>query len=199
MKSIKSLFLIGLAFLALALNTRAADTVYTFSQTSTDIGATNSHVIISANGPGSAQVDYVSVTSDKAGSQLLFYTASTGIPITLATNASQAVVYAVGTGNFSANDKVVLRHVATDTYERLVVSSVAATTVTFTANPTAATVAGDIIYKMTAGAYVPVGAATKEIIGTSYIGQLSKPIYVEIDGTSASQINLISGVFAIRR
>lgn len=191
--------MLGLACLALALSTRAADTVYTFSQTSTDIGATNSHVIISANGPGSAQVDYVSVTSDKAGSLLLFYTASTGIPITLATNASQAVVYAAGTGNFAANDKVVLRHVATDTYDRLVVSAVAAGTTTFTGNPSAATVAGDIVYKMTAGPALPVGAATLTIAVPFYYGQASKPIYAEVDGTSASQINLISGKFAIRK
>lgn len=199
MKSLKSLFLVGLAFLALALNTRAADPVYTFSLTSTDIGATNSHVIVSANGPGSAQVDYVSVTSDKAASQLLFYTASTGIPVTLATNASQAVVYVAGTGNFAANDKVVLRHVASDTYERLVVSAVAATTTTFTANPTAATVAGDIVYKMTAGPAIPVGNATVTISVPFYYGQASKPIYAEVDGTAASQINLISGKFVIRK
>jgi hypothetical protein len=198
--------MLGLAFVAavavsLAPSAQAAvsapNAVTSFSQTSTDIGVTNSWAIISANGVGTPRVEYVSVTSDKAGSQLLFYTPSAGVQLTLATNASQAVVWAVGT-SFTANDKVVLRHVTTDTYERLVVSSSTSTNVTFTGNLGTAVVAGDLIYKMTTGAAIPVGNATVSIVSTGgafYNGNEGLPIYVEIDGTAASQINLISGSY----
>lgn len=173
-------------------------TLPTFALTSTDIGATNSYAIIGANHAGVAEIDYLNATSDKA-SQVLFYTAGTGILAQYATNASQATHYFAGTGNFAANDKVILRHVSTDTYERLVVSSVAAGTVTFTANPSAATAKGDVLYKMTAGAYIPVATTTISVVGTSYRGQEGKPVYMEIEGTSACQINSIVGKFVSYR
>lgn len=197
MKSLKSLFTIGLALLALAFTTHAQSQVRAFNMTSTDIGATNSHAIISAFGKGQAEIDYLSVTSDKAGSLLTFYTAGDGVLVVTATNATQAVIYAPGTANFTAGDIVVLRHKAADTYQRLVVSSTATASVTMTGNATA-TVAGDVLYKLTAGPAIPVGAATVTIAVPCYRGQENKPTYLEIDGTSASQINLISGKFVVR-
>jgi hypothetical protein len=197
MKSIRSLLFGAVAFCA-ALTSFSQTLAPTFALTSLDIGATNSHAIIPANGEKVAQVDYVNVTSDKAASKLLYYKTSDPIIVTLGTNASQAVIYAPGTGNLAANDIIVLRHVASETYERLVVSAVAATTVTATANPTAATVAGDLIYKVSTsatftGAFVPVGNATVSVSGASFFGQQNKPTYVEVDGTAASQINIIAG------
>lgn len=172
-----------------------------FSKTSTDIGATNSHVIISANGNGAPRVEYVNVTSDKAGALLLFYTTSPGVVLNLATNASQAVLWLVGT-SYAANDIVVLRHLSTDVYERLVVSASTSTNVTATASVVGATVAGDILYKVTAGPAIAVGAATVAVStasGAVYNGKEGLPLYAEVDGTSASQINLISGIYSLYR
>jgi hypothetical protein len=193
MKSFKSLMFAALTFVALAAPSFAASPAQTFAATGTAIAGTNSHVIISGRGAGIAEIDHLSVTSDKATSYALFYTAGSGLTATLGTNASQAVHYFPGTGNFAANDKVVLWHAASDTFERLVVSAVAATTVTFTANPTAASVAGDVLYKMTAGAMIPVGAATLTVAAPCYRGQKGLPIYLEVDGTSACKINAVSG------
>ncbi len=198
MKSLRNIIaIVALAVSAICVSAQTY-TPAVFSLTSTDIGTTNSYAIIGANHFGVAEIDYLNATSDKA-SQVLFYTANAGITATAGTNNTQATHYFAGTGNFAANDRVVLRHVATDTYERLVISSVAAGNVTFTANPAAATLTGDILYKMTPSAYIPVATTTVSVAGTCYRGQEGKPIYMEIEGTSACQINSIVGKFVAYR
>jgi hypothetical protein len=171
-----------------------------FALTSTDIAGTNSHAIISANGLGTPRVEYLSASSDATAGAVQFYRSAESVPVTLATNASQAVVWCVGT-TFAANDIVVLRHVAADTYERLVVSASTSTNVTFTGNISAAVVAGDLIYEQSssgAGA-IPVGVATKEIVaggnGAIFNGIEGRPLYLEIGGGTNCQINLVSGSY----
>jgi hypothetical protein len=94
----------------------------------------------------------------------------------------------------------VVHHVASDTYERLVVSSVTATTVTFSSNLAAAVVGGDKVYKMAASGKLAVGAATKEVANAYglYNFKTGLPVLIDLDGTSACTINLVSGIFENR-
>jgi hypothetical protein len=162
------------------------------------VGTTISSAIISANGAGTPLVSYVNATADNSTNKLVFYTSTAGVQITAAGASGQAVVTAVGTGNFSANDVTVVRHVSSDTYERLVVSSATATNVTFTANLAAAVVSGDFVYKQTVGPLIVVGAATKELNafgGGFVVGTEARPILVDLTGAAACTLNAISGVY----
>ena len=169
-----------------------------FADVGTAIGTTNSHYVITANGRGRPVVSYISATSDKAGSFVEFWKASSGAQtIVTATNASQAVVWVPDGSKFAANDTVVIRHITADSYERKVVSSQTSTNITLGSNLGTAIIAGDVIYKMTQSGKIPVGAATKEVTTTlgAYHAPAGLPVLVQLDGTSACTINLVTGEF----
>lgn len=189
------LLMVGMAVMALAsLKAEAA----TFAGTGTDIGATNCYFIASANYPGVPRINYLNATSDKAASVVTFWTPGAPVKITATGASGQAVVTAVGTGNFAANDRVVVRHLTADTYQMMTVSSVTSTNVTMVQNLDAAVASGDLIYKMTANGTIAVGNATKEINaagGGIYNGREGRPLLLDLDGTAACQINVASGVY----
>lgn len=197
MTKLKSLFFASAALLAFAgsfaPSLQAGDT---FAGQG-NAGTTLSSYAIPADGNGTPRVQYINGTSDKSTSKFTFYTPGFSSLVTLATNASQAIVYAAGS-LFSASDIVLLRHVSSASYERLVVSSTTSTNITFSSNLASAVVAGDILYKMTSKGTIPVGATTKEInagSGGVFNGLYSKPILVDLDGTSAVTINVASGIY----
>lgn len=198
-KGISKLAVAVMAIIAFAvIPAHAQVTVkHTFANTGTAIAATNSHFIVTANGVGPGVATYVSATSDKAGSILQFWKVSTASPVTIATNASQAILYVDSGTSFTAGSTVVLRHATADTYERLVVSSSTSTNITFTTSLVSAAAVGDTAYLMATAGTIPVGAATKEItaVGGFYHIPAGLPMLVELDGTSACKINLISGYF----
>jgi len=163
------------------------------SGTSTDIGVTNTYYIAPATLKGQPVVTYFSATSDKAASTIKSYTAAAPIPVTATAAASQAVVtHASGASAFAANDIVIVRSVSGDTYQRCVVASDTATTVTFHENLNFALAAGDQLYIATSKASIPVAAATVSVLRETFTGTESRPLLIDLDGTSASQINLIT-------
>lgn len=183
------------AFAMLALGWPAE--AQTFSGGGTDVSTNLNYYIVTARGAGTARINFISATSDKAGSLVTFHTS--GAPVTVtAAGAATNTVTAVGTGNFAAADVVVVRRAVADTYERAVVDSVTATNITFTANLGGTTAAGDLLYKASTNAAIPVGNATVTLNaggGGLYNGREGRPILVSLDGTSACQINTISGTF----
>lgn len=187
-----------LLLLGLAARAPAADALKAFAGTSTDVGTTLSYYIASAyseNG-GAPIVTYVNATSDKAASVLQFYTCTTACMVT---GVNSTVTIPMATNGFSgyvANAILILRHTATDTYERRIVSTATTTNVVLTAAPTTATAYGDLVYVCTAAGAIPVTATTKELDGPGiYAGQAGKPLLVDLDATSACQINAISGYY----
>jgi hypothetical protein len=175
-----------------------AQTRENFANTGTAIGSTNSHYVIPVSNLGKPIVTYLNGTSDKAGSVLQFWKAQSGAQtLTIATNASQAIVYVPSGSSFAANDVVVIQHKTSDSYERRIVSAQTSTNITLTVNLTSAIVAGDQIYKMTQAGSIPVGNATKEITTVGvYNAPPGLPVLVDLDGTSACKINLISGYYS---
>lgn len=175
---------------------QAADT---FGGTGTDIGTTNCYYVASALGNGVPRVQYFNITSDKSGSVITIFTPSAEKTASLATNASQAVVYLDNSATtFAAGDCVVFRRIVDDSYQRLTVSSATTTNVTMVQNLGATVAIGDIFYRMTSRGTIAVGAATKELnaaSGALINGLSGKPLLVDIDGTSACQVNVISGVY----
>lgn len=190
---ISVLYLAILALLCLLFAPPAAQAQRFVSGTSTDIGVTNTYHITPATLRGQPVVTYFSATSDKAASVMRSYTAAAPIPVTATAAASQAVVtHASGASAFAGNDIVIVRSVANDTYQRCVVLSDTATTVTFVENLNFALAAGDQLYIATSKATIPVGAATVSVLRETFTGVENRPLLIDLDGTSASQINLIT-------
>jgi hypothetical protein len=168
-----------------------------FAGTGTDVGTTLCYAVVSANGSSgdTAVVTYLNATSDLGGSVIKFYTVTDPARATGANTTVTLAVAATNTAAWADGGIVVIRHMATDTYERRILAapwSTATTNLKLTAAPTTTMAAGDLIYLGTAAGTIPVGAATKELTGDGiYCGQRGKPLLVEIDGTSLCQINAV--------
>jgi hypothetical protein len=190
MKRIFNFLLTVLAAMAVTLTVSAQRWV---SGTSTDIGATNTYFIARADLAGQPVVSYFSATSDKAASTIKGYSTAAGIPVTATAASGQAVVtHASGASAFAPNDIVIVRSVANNTYQRVVVLSDTSTSVTFNENLNFALAAGDQLYIATVNAQIPVAAATVSVISETFAGTEGRPLLVDLDGTSASQINAIT-------
>jgi hypothetical protein len=156
---------------------------------------TLSYYVVTANAAGSGLLKFLDATSD-AAAICQFYSAGAPVSVTAADIITN-IITAPGTG-FASPNVIVLRHVATDTYQRLVVSSATATNITTTANIGAVTAVGDQVYKMTANGSVTVGVANKQINaggGFIYAGQPGRPILLETTGGTNCAINLVAGSF----
>lgn len=165
----------------------------------TDVGTTLCYAVISANGNNQSApvLTYLNATSDKAASVVQFYTAGTPVRADVASSTTNLVVASGDTNGFAANDVVIIRHLATDTYERRILTpNTTATNLNLTVAPTTTVAVGDLIYKATAAGSIPVGNATKELVGPGiYAGQRGKPLLLEVDGTSACQINAVAASY----
>lgn len=196
MKQFKLLLSLSLALCAALVSPANAQENSTklFSGTGTATSATLSTYIVPI-GNGVPRVQYVNATADNATNRLFYLFATNAIVVTTATNATQAIVYAPGV---TATPRVVIYRRSAGTYEYGLVSSVAASYITLTAN-TAATSVGDIIFPCTMGGNIPVGNATKEInaAGGGIINgnRSGRPVILELYGASAAAINAVSGDF----
>ena len=189
----KSPFNALFAILAFAFLLLPAQAQRWVSGTSTDIGATNTYFIARADLAGQPVVSYFSATSDKAASFIKGYTTAAGIPATATAASGQAVVtHASGASAFAPNDIVIVRSVANNTYQRVVVLSDTATSVTFNENLNFALAAGDQLYIATLNAQIPIAAATVSVLRETFAGIEGRPFLIDLDGTSASQINAIT-------
>lgn len=179
-----------IVMLALSLTAQAQKWV---SGTSTDIGVTNTYYIARADLAGQPVVSYFSATSDKATSAIRGYSTAAPIPVTATAASGQAVVtHASGASAFAGNDIVIVRSVANNTYQRCVVASDTATSVTFNENLNFALAAGDQLYIATVSASIPVAAATVSVLDDTFVGTEGRPLLIDLDGTSASQINTVT-------
>ena len=161
-------------------------------------GTTLSHAVVPAVGRDRIRLQYVSATSDKAASLLVFRAASRVTTVTAASAANQTVISAPPYLGAAPGDVLVLFSMASGTGVRGVVSSVnaGAGTITLTANLGIALAPGDTVHLMTAAAQIPVGAATKEVNAPTVFVVSDGPALVELDGTAACRINLVAGEYS---
>lgn len=177
------------------LNTPPYVTDY-YAYNGTAVSTNVSYVVVPPKGGTTkASVDYANATSDLSTSKFTFYTAGTSFNFTGATTASATVIPLNAVTGLATNDVVILYSPATGLSERCIVSSVASLNVTLTAATVNAYESGAQLWEMTAGGTIPVGAATKEVAATSYIGQNGKPVLAVVTGTSAVTLNVLSGRF----
>jgi hypothetical protein len=171
----------------------------------TDVSTTLCYSVVSARGKngGVPVITYLSATSDKAGSVVQFYTASNAVTVQAANTTVTIPLSGSAITNvalcFNTNGGiVVIEHKATDTYERRILgASGSDTNLVVTSAPTVALAAGDVIYPMYTAGSIPVGNATLGLGPGDgiYSGQAGRPLLLEVDGTSACQINAVSAKF----
>ncbi len=187
MKSLPTLLAVGLCALGLS----AFGDSNLVSGVGTGTGASNSVYVVTAARGGTPVVEYLNATTDKAGSEVQFWTAGTGVLVSLGSVSGTNLVSA---GGFTAADTVLIRAVGADLYQKATVSSATATNLVLTGTLTSALSAGDVVYKLTAGAKIPVGAATISVLGPCYAGQPGLPLALSIvvATTNTCSINLVT-------
>jgi hypothetical protein len=160
-------------------------------------------VIVSAKGNSGGEtpsIRWLSATSDLATAVITFYRSGAPVKIAFASpGGTNRVVFDAGFGTqfATSNQVLVVRHVATDIYERLVSFTNTSTTVTFTSATASAVAVGDEVTIQTADATYLTGAATVNIQHPEgiYHGLPSRPLLFEITGTTLCKIPLYSGRF----
>lgn len=163
----------------------------------TDVGNTLCYAVISAHSAnaGAPVVTYLNATSDLSSSKVQFYTCGATVPVTGANTTTTIPATTNNASGWVANGIIVIQHIATDTYERRIISSVTSSNVVVTVAPTAATAAGDKMWLATTAGSIPCGATTLIITGDCYAGQPQKPLLLEVDGTSSCQINAVAAKY----
>ena len=173
------------AFLLTAL-CASAQVATTFSGSGVYSTGAASNYIVSARGSGAPVITYLNCTGGNADNVATFYSVS---GLTVATSTNTTVVIPVnGTNNFASGTVIVIRHLANDTYERRVLTTMTtATEMTTTVAPTTAVAAGDIIYAMTSAGTLPIGTS-KEVIasGGCWFGTANMPILIQTSGTTVT-------------
>ena len=176
------------------------------AKTGTDVGTTLCYAILSGDGGteyyenGSSRrltpfVTFLSATTDKS-TAITFRVPDGNVAVASGANTTTSCPVAA-TNGFAANDVVIIRHQATDTYERAVLGSFATNNaIVLAANPGTAMAAGDLIYRVAASGTIPINNTTANYYGDIiYSGKPGVPLMVDIDGTSACQINAVCATY----
>jgi len=156
------------------------------------------HCVIPPSGGQKVLVTYLNATSDKAASKAKFFSGSTAIRPTATATAGELVLTLTSTTDISGGDILVVHDVSAGIGKRVVVSSVNGAEVTLTAAIGCAVALNDAVYEVTEQAAIPVGNATKELLaspGMIYAGPAGGPVVIYLDGTAASTVNAVSGIY----
>lgn len=164
----------------------------------TDVSTNLCYTVVSAASKNNGQpvVTYLNATSDKSASVVQFYDI-TNAPTSANYVNSTVTLPVTRTNGFASGDIIVIQHKSNDTYERRVLTaSTGATNLVVTVAPTQAVAVGDQIYRCVAAGYIPCGNTTLSLTGEGiYSGRRSSPLLLEVDGTSACQINAAAAKF----
>ena len=195
----KTKYIIGLVVMLaslISISTQAQE-LKAWGGGGTDVGTTLCYAIVPDTGQNGSTplVTYLNATSDKAASVVQFYNITNTLIAQAAGSATN--VYVAATNGYGDNAVVIHKSIASGTLKRLVVyAPTASTNLAFTTTPSPAIAAGDSLFLCVTSGSIPVGNATKELDGGGiYAGQRGKPLLLEVDGTSACQINAVGVLF----
>jgi len=140
---------------------------------------------------------YANVTSDTG--VLQFYSLTNMTSIVNPTNSGTTNLIVVSTNNYSAGQVVVIKHIATDTYECLPLQTVANTNQLTLGNaPLSQCATGDQIW--VAGATGSISAVGTNLTITQsgeflYAGQYKTPLLITVTGTAKVGLNCVAGAY----
>jgi hypothetical protein len=158
--------------------------------------ATLSQFVVMPRDSRAIVLENISVTSDKAGSEIDFFVGAA--PGLLASNAAVSAATLSVSEAFAAtiatNDLFYIFNTATRSGEVRSLSSKSGGTLTFSGSAlsVAYPAATTRIFKLNANGSIPVGAATKELNlspGVITMAPVGRPLVIRLDSTSAGAIN----------
>jgi len=193
----KNLFLFIVALVALFLFSARSLADDAFAGAGTAVSTNLSWYVPSMKPGGVPIIAYVNATSDLTTSVIKFYSAGAPVAVSTVSSNGQTTITAPG-GALSASNVIVVRSLANDTYQRLVVSSATSSNIVSTTNLAFDLAVGDPVYKMTANGTIPLGNTTAANNGTNaglYYGTKGRPTLIDVNGTASASINLISGKY----
>ena len=175
-----------------------------FSTGTTNRGTTLSYAIVSGNAEngGVPVVQYINAGSDLATAKLQFYRVDAQTTATF-TN-STVTLPVVATNNIADGGVIIIRHTTDDSYEkRILTTSTGATNLVVTVAPLGTVVPNDIIYHVTTtrAGLINWGATTNSLgpsSGAIYVGQKGMPLLLEINATTAGEVDVVSGIYLQR-
>ena len=175
---------------------------------------TNSFAVISpyTTAPQkSAAINYWNVQGDAAASGLSFYWLWNQVAINgVSSTVSGTTTYTawMNTNNLGVGSQCLIRHVANDSYDLAVVGAVTTGTgnsyqsvstngLTFMNSSLRTLNAGDIVWLLQANGTIPIGVSTNTWTGhgPAYVGQPGMPVLMQLNGTAAESINVVSGTY----
>ena len=184
------------ALLMLGLSVSGQDNLsYGFSVGPTKVGTTN-YAIVPAYGRGAPIITLLAANATVGTKHLQFYKTGTSAIVNTTTSSSTNVPCTpVGITNGTV---CILRKVATDTYERLSVTSAASTNLGLAA--ATSITAGDIVYLATTTGKIPFASSsiTTNLVLTGYVqvGERNKPLLVEVNDDDGEGKLLVNGRFS---
>ncbi len=189
------LFILALVFGVSLANAQSV----TFAGQGTVQSATNIWFLVPP-GDGSPRVEFINAASDKAASFIAFYNPS-GNQIVLTNTPTAGTTNITFTSNstLTNGDFVVIRHSATGNTWKYQVGAATATNVFLSMPLSNAVVAGDVLQEYQRAGRVAWGAATNSLNangGGIFNGLRAQPVLVELDSTSAGNLNVVSGIYA---
>jgi hypothetical protein len=191
-----------LELLAATLPSQGQSTIWAGG--STNGGTVLSWVIVPAKSAnnGVPLVTFVNATSDDATSKVQSYRVTAAATANYASTTVSAPVNR--TNGFAVNDVVIIRHLASDTYEKRILAAAftSATNLTLTVAPVTALAIGDLVYRVTTtgAAAIPCGVATLSLDGPGLLmgeklGGNPTPLLLEIAGGTNATINAVAAQY----
>jgi len=188
--------IIAIIVLLAGICTAAAQVPSTFSVNGNAQSASNHWAYVPA-GNGNAQIQFINVASDKAGSYVTFRNPS-GASIVLTNTPAAGTTNIAFTSNttLTNGDVFVIRHATGNAYRYHVFSATG--TGISTLNPLSnAVVAGDVLQEYTLGGRVLWGATTNSLGSGAglFSGGWAQPVLIELDSTAGGGLNVVSGEY----
>lgn len=187
------------------------------SYNSTDVGTNYSYVVAAKKGGKTPVVKYVHPTSDLGTAVITFHSISAQKAITTATASGTNVVVSNADYALTNDQEVVIWDTSGDAAQRVTIVDASPSNVMISATLAFALAAGDYIYVQSADATLPAyktvyqpvgyGPATnggdsvsvvltnlERIVhsGELYVGEASKPLLIDINGTAACELDCVT-------
>lgn len=187
---------LALALPAFGSQVENANGYTTFSGTGTAQGTTNAFYVAGnyTINPATAVLKYANVTSDTG--VLQFYVLTNMTTVVNPTNSGTTNFTVVSTNNFSTGQVLVIKHIASDTYEFQPLWQMTTTNLTTKYAPILQCAAGDQVW--IAGLTGSISAVGTNLVLSQagdwlYSGQYKLPMAISVTGTAKVAINAVSG------
>jgi len=195
-------YIIGLVtVLAMTVMAAPPTPVNWFSVTSTNKDTTLSYAVVSPRGTTTGlapKVSFINAGSDLATAKISTYKVLAQATVTYTNSTTTLFVNSTNTGNNWQSGTILIRHLTDDGYDKRSLTSNSGSTNIIVTSAPSTSIPGDIVYYVTTtgAASLYWGVGTNSLSGNGsplLVGEVDKPLLLEINATTAGQINVVSG------